>query len=355
MRLVYDDATITNENNAYKGSSFDSFVPLQEQTSWRAGFGETLVSGMLNSVSRTCVATITGRGAYTADNLSRGTVSGMIHFTNTVRAGQAFKQIVDAQAKTCAVGPVVFKQGEADAANSNTEGPYKATVLALHSDLMRAFTTAFATPIDVPLLMDQMALGQSTKTYQNISTAIIQMHRDSGGKVVCVGPSYWHDNFDGADDVHLSATGYRVTGEMFGKAYKRILDGGTWDPCHITNTPSRVGTTITIPVKVPVAPLVFDESMVSAAPNKGFTYSGASITNVAITDTGESGTGEITITIDTDAPGTLEYALTNQSVDIRVGATLGPRGNVRDSDPTVASYNSTPLYNWLCADEWVLA
>jgi hypothetical protein len=109
-------------------------------------------------------------------------------------------------------------------------------------------------------------------------------------------------------------------------------------------------------VHVPVAPLVIDTTLVASIANSGFTYSGANITNVSITDTGAGdNTATIEITIDADAGGTLGYAYQNNAVDVRIGPTAGPRGNIRDSDPFETLNDSTAIPNWLCVDQWVVA
>lgn len=99
-----------------------------------------------------------------------------------------------------------------------------------------------------------------------------------------------------------------------------------------------------------------DTTIVTAAGNGGFEYSGANITSGVVVDDGVgTGVGQVELTLDAAAGGTLSYAYNNAEVDVRIGPTAGPRGNIRDSDPLVTENDGTPMYNWLCVDVWEVA
>jgi hypothetical protein len=136
-------------------------------------------------------------------------------------------------------------------------------------------------------------------------------------------------------------------GEDYAKAYRKvILEGKPWEPVRPISV-NRAGAVITVKFTVPAPPLVLDDKLVSDPGDNGFEFmqDGAvvpSISKVAIT---APDTVAITLAdVPTGANQRIQYAFTG-TVGAHAGPTTGPRGNLRDSDPTV-SRNGYPLYNW---------
>jgi hypothetical protein len=354
IRPVYDRTGETNVNTTIYPGQITSLVTLQEANSATDPtiIRESFASGMALRMTSAGMFSSTARGAFTIANLSRTAAN---HFPNTVTAVLAAKDLCDAAGYGYEVGAVIWKHGEADAAAGTTRSAYKSSLTTLRQDLENYFDVAALGSVGtLKMLIDQQAMSASTGTWAEIAVAAIELHR-AGGGFYCAGPTY-HLIFTGANDVHLTSISTRNYGEKLGLIYQRLLNGQGWNPCHITGTPTRVGSTITVPIHVPVPPLTVDTTLVASAANRGFSYSGANITSVTITDDGTGdNAGVITIELDAAAGGTLRVAYNNYVTDGYIGPTFGSRSNIRDSDPAVTLYDGTPLYNWLCNDQWVVA
>jgi len=147
--------------------------------------------------------------------------------------------------------------------------------------------------------------------------------------------------------LHLSNEGYRWLGEYYGKVYRKVVvDGQAWSPLK-PNTITRTDAVITVKFDVPVAPLVLDPTLVANPGNFGFEYWDDSGSPPAITTVELGGLDQVRITLSatpTAANQRLRYAYTGVPGNPG-GPTTGPRGNLRDSDPTPSLYGKT-LYNW---------
>lgn len=354
IRPVYDRVGESNVNTTIYPGQITSLVTLQEAASATnpATIAETFAAGMALRMTSTGLFSATGRGAYTIAQLKRTAAN---HFPNTVTAVMAAKDLCDAEGEDYEVGAVIWKHGEADAAAGTTKSAYKTALSTLRQDLENHFdVAALANVGTLKMIIDQQAMSASTGTWAEIAVAAIELHR-AGGGFYCAGPTY-QCVFTGVNDVHMTSVTTRNYGEKLGLIYQKLLDGLGWHPCHILSTPVRVGVTVTVPVYVPVPPLVFDTTLVATVANKGFSYTGATITNVAITDDGTSDNiGEITLTLNAAAGGTLGVGYNNYDTDGNLGPLYGSRTNIRDSDSAVTLYDGTKLYNWLCVDQWVVA
>lgn len=189
----------------------------------------------------------------------------------------------------------------------------------------------------VPMFITQLSswtmLGSETSA---IPSAQLAAHLAAPGEVILVGPRY-HLEY-AADGVHLTNRGYRHLGEDYAKAYRRVvLEGMPWEPLRPKQI-TRAGAVITAVFHVPSPPLVLDTKLVSNPGSYGFSYiddSGATpaITHVAVV---EPDTVRITLAATpTGANGRLRYAFTG-NVGAHGGPSSGPRGNLRDSEPSRA-------------------
>jgi hypothetical protein len=342
-----------NVNNYVKQSTqLASLVGLRERASpLDTTCGETFAYGMGLNITPECVFYSMGRGAYTAIQLQMDDALGLPHFSNLYAGAKEARNLLVANGKTVsATVPMIYKQGESDTAT--TAADWKTRVQAIRSDSEKAFKHAMLADVTVKMVLDQLALQNHAQSQGDLAVAAVEMHRDVAN-VFCAGPTYWCA-FRSVTDVHFTQAMYRKYGEHLGRVVNTLIETGDWQPCHITGV-SRSGTTITVNVNVPEGALTTDTTNVSSITNSGFTYSGATITGVSITDDGSTdGNGIITITINAAAGGTLSYAYENGTSG-QGGPTIGSRGNIRDSSTFVTTYDSTPIYNWLCNDQWVVA
>ena len=173
---------------------------------------------------------------------------------------------------------------------------------------------------------------------------------DNPGLICVACPEYMMEHVS----IHMTANGYRHLGEMMAKAaYQIVVEQIWWWPLMPLTT-TRSGDVIKIEYRVPFEPLVLDTSWVTDPGNYGFHFldkAGTEITGVEVT-----GVAEISIQLSqASAGGMLSYGLLPNAagpVSPGFGLNSGPRGCVRDSDPTISYYKDTttgkpyPLQNY---------
>lgn len=203
--------------------------------------------------------------------------------------------------------------------------------------------TGQATPI--PLFNTQYSSWTEYDSTSPIPIAQLRAHVEHPGKVIVVGPRY--PFLYGPDGVHLTNEGYRMMGEYYARAYRRVVvERGTWEPLR-PKTVTRAGAVVTVRFLVPAPPLVFDTTRASNPGNMGFEYvddgpSTATITSVAIT-----GMDTVAVTLSAEPAGAnrrLRYAYTGVQGAL-AGLQTGAHGNLRDSDAT-PSRNGYALFDW---------
>jgi hypothetical protein len=189
------------------------------------------------------------------------------------------------------------------------------------------------------------------------TTALVQLQLsiDQPDKFVMAGPKY-HLPLPNDREVHLSNRGYQIHGEKRSQVALSLLRGESWNPIRPIKCEQINNTQVKIDFSVPVAPLVFDTSLVSDPGNKGFEFVGtnkndAQILNVAIF---EQKSVILTFNKTPLAKGrSIAYAYSNYWVEPsplaviqanpstwprNVGPTNGARGCLRDSDPYPSLY-----------------
>ena len=294
-------------------------------------------------------------------------------FDEALMQVQSAKALAAAAGKTYAVRAVtvIQGQGESDTNEQNfgflvsTDGTN--TRLLNYTDALLDWQWDYDTKVraitgqaqPIPMFVSQF--GSMTTPTSIIPQRQLDAHTKSNGKVNLVTPNYPFTHF--TDCLHYTAHSQRRLGAYFAKAYERVVvEGKKWEPTRPLSV-TRAGAVITVKYVVPVPPLVIDTARVDATstsftvqPVYGFIYRdstmSAAITNVAVTapDT-------VTITLSatpTGANGILRYAYEAQSANACPGPTNGARGNIRDSDPTLAYHtdadgNPYELFNWSVA------
>jgi len=180
---------------------------------------------------------------------------------------------------------------------------------------------------------------------------LLAEHEANPTLTVLVGPRYFipHGEAPQAQfpGIHPTNAGYRWLAEYYGKVYKQVVvDGGTWSPVRPLSI-NRSGNVITAVFNVPQPPLVFDTTTVVDPGHYGFEFASDDETPPTITDVSLVGADTVQITLSGAPSGgneRLRYAYTGIPGN-NGGPITGPRGNLRDSDPTPSLYGNT-LYNW---------
>jgi lysophospholipase L1-like esterase len=203
--------------------------------------------------------------------------------------------------------------------------------------------TGQTTPI--PLFNTQYSSWTEYEARSPIPLAQLQAHVENPGKVIVVGPRYAFTY--GPDGVHLTNEGYRLMGEYYARAYRRVVvEHGVWEPLR-PKTVTRAGAVITVKFLVPTPPLVFDTTLATDPGNLGFEYADDGPTTPAIANVALAGADTVTITLaaePTAANRRIRYATTGVFRN-PAGLKSGARGNLRDSD-TTPSAHGYPLFDW---------
>jgi hypothetical protein len=346
----------TGVNANSSGAAFTGLVPLVEtlvpDPLEGANQGETIASGMTNQLSSQlassgsvgCSLDFTVSDSATSGRsiaeISRGTT----FYGWNLSQITAIRGYALAAGKTFRAKALCLIHGEADTAFSSAT--YLNDVLTLLANFNTDVAAITGQTEEIKLLICQQnswTKNPATQPGADVPMAQYLIAVQNPTKVAFTTPKY---HLPYGDGVHLTAAGERWLGEYYGKAYDYfILRGYNRLPLYpISATIS--GAVITATFNVPSAPIVFDTTLVSNPGNFGFEYfdnSGAppAISNVAIS----GNTVIVTLaSVPTGSARRFRYAYTGTS-GANAGATTGPRGNLRDSDPYPSLYGNT-LYNW---------
>lgn len=154
-----------------------------------------------------------------------------------------------------------------------------------------------------------------------------------GAGVTVVGPMY---QLPIADDIHPSALGRMMQGDLFSEIYDIVINKKKVFQSLMPTSITLSGNVITVVFHVPAGDIEFDEEWVAAAPNFGFKYVD-STDSATITDVTIAGRDTIEITLDQAPSGSgrlLKYAQPQTVVD---GWTSG-RGQLMSKTRTRSFY-----------------
>lgn len=328
------------------GVGLTGFIPLIE--TWNGGEGETIASGAANLVAEleqaaghphTILASAHGVGGQPYAALKKGTTpyaTGMAQ----VAAGAMLAAMAG---ESYAVRAVAIVHGESDHLGGNLA--YAEDLLAWQSDYEADVVALTGQTHPVPMFLCQMSswtmYGSNVSRIPGEQLAAARARPD---RIFVVGPKYVLPYVDG---VHLTGDGSRWLGEYYAKVYRRVLiDGQPWQPLA-PRAITRDGAVITVEFAVPAPPLVLDETLVQNPGNFGFEFTDSSGAPPAIVEVALAGPSAVRITLASAPVGgnqRLRYAATGVPGQWG-GPTTGPRGNLRDSDPTPSRHGYT-LYNW---------
>ncbi|MDB4937958.1 MAG: Endo,4-beta-xylanase precursor [Labilithrix sp.] len=313
---------------------------------------ETMSTSFANAITRVALADLNmghrlivsahgARGAPYA-SLKKGTAP----FAAGLAQVQAAYDLAAAAGQSYVVRAVTNVHGESDSEANNPS--YAANLVEWQGDYEAAIQAITGQPDPVPMLISQSSSwtrGVGLPSTSVIPNAMRDAHIAAPGKVILVGPKY-HLPY-AADGVHLSAFGYQQMGEEYAKVYRRvILEGKPWEPVHPISV-TRVDEIVSVRMHVPVPPLTFEGLRVTDPGNAGFEWADdgpdtPSIVSVIIVN------GETVIVQLSHAPTgghrRLRYAFSG-TPGVPAGPRTGPRGIIRDSDPTLST-SGVPLYDY---------
>jgi hypothetical protein len=359
------------------------FVPLVEGDNFFDYGVETMSAGLANQASALAndwfakvglapvhhdmLVSLHGRSGNTYWCLRKGAcnyLSGYVApFAEALMQVRSAKAIAGAKGKTYVVRAVTSIHGGSDHYDNEHElsfidrtdgtgmvGNYGEALIEWQHDYETEVRAITGQTEAVPLFVSQFGSWTEMET-SRIPVRQLEAHVKAPGKVVVVTPNYPFVHY--SDCRHYSNYSERRLGAYFAKAYQRVIvEGGTFEPLRPLDV-TRAGNVLTVKFHVPVPPMVIDTTRVTDPGNYGFTYadstSSASVASVAV-----SGPDTVTVTLSaapTGAAKKLRYALNAPAPNACPGPVSGARGNLRDSDATVAYHQDASgapydLHNW---------
>ncbi len=363
-----------------------SFVPLVEGDRF-FGYGvETMSSGLANQASVFATAwfakvglpakphdvlvSLHGRSGNTYWCLKKNPCAYLANqgylmpFVEAMMQVTSGKALADAAGKTYVVRAVTAIHGGSDHYDRENElatlverndgngyvGDYAEALVEWQNDYETSIRAITGQTEGVPLFISQFGSWTDIAT-STIPVRQLAAHVKAKGKVIVVTPNYPFVHY--SDCLHYTNHSERRLGAYFAKAYQRtVIEGVPFEPLRPLSV-SRNGATLTVKFHVPVPPMVIDTTRVVDPGNYGFTYAdstgSASIASVAL-----AGPDTVTVTLSSPPTGAsrkLRYALNAPVPTACPGPTAGARGNLRDSDATVAYHTDGSgqpyeLHNW---------
>lgn len=365
MAYMFNTGTRGAGGGVLSGGTLIDFVPMVEQENNALGAGETQCSGFAHQHYALALARgqrhyVIGRTHGQEGRLLTQINKGSQPYANGVTELTRAIALADDKGMTIECPCIGMTQGEADRSAGTTKATYKSTFVQYVADiqtdwlpLLQAQEGHSGHPA-IKVLIHQLAADAGSVGPSDISVAHYELARDASNCIL-IGPSYIYETQyvasgpgAGADNVHRPPSAYRLMGAYKAKAQDRISNTGSFRPMIPTSV-VRSGTTITITCGNAVGDLVIDTTTLIDNPTfpKGFEYSGATITNVAVSG------NQIILTLSAAAAGTLRYAYTFVG---GVSGHPGSWGNIRDSDNVPCLPDpSRLLWNWLPTLEEIVA
>ncbi len=264
---------------------------------------------------------------------------------------RAIARLAQVAGRSFGVAAVVLTHGETDAENAGYRQGLRELWQSYDADL-RAITGQ-ATPA-LLLLSQQSSCPLDVGSVASSALAALAASQAQPGEIVCVGPRYQYSYV--ADGVHLDALGYDRLGEKYGQVYfERVVQGRDWRPLSPLQV-TRQADVISVQFRVPVPPLVWDETMpmphaerTEWAAARGFELS-----------SGERAVKIESVELSADSVHIRHAAAPGSRLVLRYAAVAGaaPRaagarrwGQLRDSDPFVGSVTRTVQPNYAVSFE----
>ena len=279
-------------------------------------------------------------GGYTYAQLKKGSTaynSGILQITTT-------NSIASTLSRTFKIDAVANIHGPADRTRANE---YEGYLNEWQSDYETDIKGVTGQSGDIPMFIDQ---SSNFTAYGTATSDLVIAQLDAAennNKIFIVGPKYQF-NYE-TDWVHLTNESYRLLGDYYGKAIKKVIVDGETNIALIPVQQVRRANVITVKFDVPETPLAFDTTTVLTKTNYGFEFYDNSGTTPAISSVSLEGDDSVRITLagtPTGGSQKIRYAYTGTG-GTKPGAqeSGSARGNLRDSDVTEGT-SGDPLYNW---------
>ena len=186
---------------------------------------------------------------------------------------------------------------------------------------------------------------KTAPTRHQFTTPLLQLKASAEHpRIFLVCPKY---QFSYKDYAHILANDTKWLGEYYAKVKKIVIDEGRdWLGLRPKALRKIDACTVEIEFEVPVAPLVFDESLVSNPGNYGFSlYNAGEVAISSVELLPDQNKVRIVATDELPPTATITYAFDN-GIGGKSGKTEGARGDLRDSDPAMSLDGKFNLYNW---------
>jgi hypothetical protein len=272
----------------------------------------------------------------------------------------AIARLAAVAGKTYGIGAIVMTHGESDAGNS----AYADQLYQFLTDYNQDLSAITGQTAKIPMLVSQQNSEPSATGLAAVSALQVwQAGVDHPGEIVCTGPKYQYSYASDSAHVHLDPTGYDKLGEKYGQVYfERVVLGHDWQPLQ-PESATTTGNTVTVKFHVPVAPLVWDETLPPPhgtmipewALGRGFEVTAASARQT-ITSVDIVGDDTVQITCGQDMTGlqvVVGYAATAEG-GTPPAAQPADWGQLRDSDPFVGTFTGAAQPNYGVAFQLVL-
>ncbi|MFB0875447.1 MULTISPECIES: hypothetical protein [unclassified Sphingobium] len=338
------------------GVNYGATEPLVESDHATGNYGETGVAAAANIF----VEKMAGYAAYPSqgfvlhgstagnpgqqiENIGKGSV----YYADWQAMIAAARANAQAAGRSYAYLATDWTQGEQDQLQGDNRAEHKLKLMTLAADLRddaRAATGQAWAPIMVASqIANHMTYRQDggPLTRPEITLAIRDAGLDDPDLFVTT-PLYWADYVDGR---HLDNHSQQMRGKYQGRAAAAIMLArlrGQPDPVVSVDLVSALwqDKLCLLRFQVPVAPLAFDTSWISAAPNKGFdlwSADGATrLDNITAVDL--IGPDGVLVTFSSTPPTGARLTYGFGRDEVTAGRVAGPRGQLRDSAGLADSY-----------------
>lgn len=307
------------------------------------------LQGMLNAekAAVSIIGSASWHGEYKISQLDKE--GGSPQYDVAVAQSRAYAGYSSTEAKSFLSHVMCWIQGESDITAGTSPDEYLRRLNNLIADYQRDVGQ------DMPPVMVTYQTGSHTKRAPYYSPDIPQIQllaANTNPYIFMACPTYvFPYNSDG---VHMPGNSYRWMGCYFGKAIYHIMTENEWKPLQPESI-YRNGRVVTVVMHVPVPPLVLDTDMVSNPGDYGFEVwgdtDGARKNIQSVTVSGN----RVTLVLDANPGQTVVVKYAQGTQGANAGPTTGARGNLRDSDSTLAycrdvaatdPYSPYKLYNW---------
>lgn len=290
-----------------------------------------------------------GHGAYRIDQLDRqGDGSGPTpNYQLGVNQTKAYQAYASTLGKSFLTQAKVWIQGESDISAGTSKAEYKRRLANLLDDYHEDIGQNYK-----PCMVTYQTSSHTIRTPNHspdIAYAQLEIANENPFFFLACSTYVFPYNSDG---VHMPANSYRWMGCYIGKALHSILNGDGWKPLqpeYIT----RNGRVILVDFNVPTPPLVLDTTNVTNPGNYGFqVFNDSSTTEFAIQSVSIVNNTQVKIVLNSDPAQAVRVKYALGVTGTNAGPTTGARGNLRDSDNTVAYETNTltgqpyDLANW---------